>query len=614
MGNMLPQRDLRPLGTLTMRLGGLVASASDNRVRFDQLESSPTRHFVRGGEEIDCPAPVDSLSFSASERLLAAGLRGGRVAVYAQVGERWSLATLATVATGSDAPTVVSFSPGESWLAVACGPQLLKLRVEEHALVRAAQAASGESVTSTPSTPNSEPFGISVDAALHILHSLAMTFHTGQLWPRDRPPAEDREALLVKAVGGAADARHLRFMTEWLFSGPVRQFLESGTDPFGPPTAEQIRAYLALVFGALRRDGGDEDIRRREFRLWKELRRIVAAALAQQQEVAQPDPELVALDHALLDAETESGRASSMLGKPMFDSATFVRSYAPYLNAFHTKFMTGGTTFVKCRTFPAYLREFHLAWSRAAKLLIDEDAREPIEMKLPVARAHLEALHALMPELGIVVDPPGRSDPFQKDELRARDERTWSLRPGGYVRAIDRLESLVEEIVDGKQTEVAAQYADLQKAEIDPRSGMFIHDPWKGIFGTSVANGRRLTARIGDFDSTVTKWRELILRIDSSGPDAPPLPQVARFYLGTSWSDVECATANITDDEHAIEARAQMYKALTVGAITDDGETFLELNLANLRSDAPDPEAAGSKRASKRASRRPTSPPKTRAK
>jgi hypothetical protein len=107
-------------------------------------------------------------------------------------------------------------------------------------------------------------------------------------------------------------------------------------------------------------------------------------------------------------------------------------------------------------------------------------------------------------------------------------------------------------------------------------------DPRKGMFGgLATSSGRTLSAIVRAIPGS-REWFEV--RLDVAGnDDAPRLTSAVTFYLHPTFRpDVIEAEP---EDGHA-EVVLTSYGAFTVGAVTDDGMTMLELCLANL-ADAP---------------------------
>lgn len=124
----------------------------------------------------------------------------------------------------------------------------------------------------------------------------------------------------------------------------------------------------------------------------------------------------------------------------------------------------------------------------------------------------------------------------------------------------------------------AAAKAFTKAKEIQP--GKKNDDPWKGQFGgKSEANGRKLSAVVTAMRDD-DEWFLVRLTVESTESNRP-LEGKVRFYLHDSFAndkpliDVVGGVATL---------RLTSWGAFTVGAIADEGETMLELDLSENRS------------------------------
>ena len=104
-------------------------------------------------------------------------------------------------------------------------------------------------------------------------------------------------------------------------------------------------------------------------------------------------------------------------------------------------------------------------------------------------------------------------------------------------------------------------------------------DPQKGRFGgKSEVNGRALKAKVEK--SLIPEFYNLSIWVESTD-DTRPLDSDVVFYLHDSFRPA-VFTIKPEDFENgkAIDDDLLSYGAFTVGAVTDDGNTLLELDLA----------------------------------
>jgi hypothetical protein len=99
-------------------------------------------------------------------------------------------------------------------------------------------------------------------------------------------------------------------------------------------------------------------------------------------------------------------------------------------------------------------------------------------------------------------------------------------------------------------------------------------DPQKGRFGgQEERNGRRISAVV-EQSASKSDWCKIVLRVTSVGK---PLSGKVAFYLHDDF-EPDRYIIPVTSGEATLKLRAG--GAFTVGAIADDGETLLELDLA----------------------------------
>ena len=104
--------------------------------------------------------------------------------------------------------------------------------------------------------------------------------------------------------------------------------------------------------------------------------------------------------------------------------------------------------------------------------------------------------------------------------------------------------------------------------------GAKANDPWNGVFGGKpVANGRRLSATVRKLDSD---WYGIDLEVVSEDSNNP-LTGAVQFFLHPTFKN-DRPTITVRDGRAHLYLEA--YGAFTVGAVADNGDTELELDLA----------------------------------
>lgn len=169
--------------------------------------------------------------------------------------------------------------------------------------------------------------------------------------------------------------------------------------------------------------------------------------------------------------------------------------------------------------------------------------------------------------------------------LLLRDVR--SLAFGDYKIEFERTRQLA---ADAKVTAENAQAAALgagtgtqptlaRRGVAEPQAGPVHDDPWKGVFGgAAIANGRRIDASVEPLgvDGQIFTVR---LRVRSTS-SAKPLRDAVQFFLHPTFSNDRPIVTVGTSGAAELVLRA--YGAFTVGALADNGDTKLELDLAEL--------------------------------
>jgi len=116
-------------------------------------------------------------------------------------------------------------------------------------------------------------------------------------------------------------------------------------------------------------------------------------------------------------------------------------------------------------------------------------------------------------------------------------------------------------------------------------SGSEPDDPWAGQFGgKSEANGRLLKARIEPFPDE-PDYCSIKLTVCSTDPDKSPLEGHVQFHLHPTYKNDKPIVPVIRGKA---ELNIAAWGAFTVGAITDKGDTLLELDLSE-HPDAQEP-------------------------
>ncbi len=113
-------------------------------------------------------------------------------------------------------------------------------------------------------------------------------------------------------------------------------------------------------------------------------------------------------------------------------------------------------------------------------------------------------------------------------------------------------------------------------------SGEYDNDPWKGQFGLSAeSNQRRLSATVVPLSGS-SEWFSVELKVESLSPRHSPLQGAVRFFLHPTFANDKPIVPVGQNGVAKIKLKA--WGAFTVGVLADEGNTKLELDLAELSS------------------------------
>jgi hypothetical protein len=168
--------------------------------------------------------------------------------------------------------------------------------------------------------------------------------------------------------------------------------------------------------------------------------------------------------------------------------------------------------------------------------------------------------------------------------------------PGAFRRAdreeLDSLKAGVEEVnlklKDAQANALGIGKGDSEQVKktllegangIEPNDS---EDPWKGRFGgKSVRNDRELVAQVTPI-ARRTGVYSIRLIVRSLRPDINPLKGAVQFFLHPTFND---PTPVVTAGPSGVaELNIKAWGAFTIGAVADNGDTKLELDLSELES------------------------------
>ncbi len=155
--------------------------------------------------------------------------------------------------------------------------------------------------------------------------------------------------------------------------------------------------------------------------------------------------------------------------------------------------------------------------------------------------------------------------------------------------------SMAQHLTGASPAEPAADATLMTAAEVSPASvaadktrtkwnrkpGNASNDPWKGVFGGKAEDRhRRLRAEVVESKGS-PDWYRVRVWVESTNPDKYPLTERVRFFLHDEFPN---SKPFVPVKGGRAELRLHAYGAFTVGALADDGNTELELDLSEDKS------------------------------
>lgn len=167
-----------------------------------------------------------------------------------------------------------------------------------------------------------------------------------------------------------------------------------------------------------------------------------------------------------------------------------------------------------------------------------------------------------------------------KTENKELQEKSEKESQQNRVNAQVAEKKVLEEIVKEKTASLGAKQEAMETARLLPSIGPITHldDPQKGRFGGRASNNFRcLKARVTS--SYIPGFYNVAIWVESTDPVNHPLTDKVVFYIHDSFRPnvytIDPVNGKAEDDD------ILSYGAFTVGAIADQGETLLELDLAD---------------------------------
>jgi hypothetical protein len=178
-----------------------------------------------------------------------------------------------------------------------------------------------------------------------------------------------------------------------------------------------------------------------------------------------------------------------------------------------------------------------------------------------------------------------------KEENTKKTEKIEKLEAQNQLNQIDEEKQLKENIIESIQQDPNTVLATESSSTSILKTISLLppilnpEDPQKGRFGGKPEfNGRRLSAEVKP--SSFPKFYNVKLIVESTDPDNNPLNSDVIFYIHDSFnpSIFTYTKSEFAADGKVIEDDILSYGSFTVGVITDNGQTLLELDLGEDKS------------------------------
>jgi len=171
--------------------------------------------------------------------------------------------------------------------------------------------------------------------------------------------------------------------------------------------------------------------------------------------------------------------------------------------------------------------------------------------------------------------------------------------PGAFQKSESALNSLrakVEE-VDRRSKDAEANSTGTGKGEIEEAQKQLLeitegiapgnpNDPWKGVFGgQNISNDRQLQAEVKPIPGSAGLFA-IRLKVSSLHAQTNQLKGAVQFFLHPTFTNDKPVVT--VGPNGTAELNTKAWGAFTVGALADDGQTKLELDLSQLSTAPPE--------------------------
>jgi hypothetical protein len=265
--------------------------------------------------------------------------------------------------------------------------------------------------------------------ALDVIQSLALVFHVGGLEPdRLNDDAALKQFYGLKTDVRLSDFRHVRKMCEYVFAGPVTEYL-AGKDPFQAKSAAALDNLRELI------DSTRADPARNPW-LSGRIQDIIARA---------DDADRKGLQRLLGESVWRYFTARRIFPQNQLQrildtlsSSEFLAIAGKYLNDFSLLFDSASTILSGTRDFPTYMVSVIGLWKVYVHSSFKQRGDIVIKVNFPVPYSSLEEFQRRFPNVTFTMD--------QRRGMRNQDDQVggpWTITLGNFERAVARLADVV---------------------------------------------------------------------------------------------------------------------------------------------------------------------------
>ncbi len=264
---------------------------------------------------------------------------------------------------------------------------------------------------------------------ISLLQSLALAFHVGKLVPKNSHYDKSETFFDVLDEHEKIEYFHIVRMTEWIFSGPVKEYFG------GQNTLKiQVQSMQSYIKGVVRGDGSGY-----------ELESMLTWLL----EVASEDDAKIVRDVVKKDMlkdlrSFESRRDTGVASNLLNSSVPQLAEKYQVLIFFHRP---DRTDLRLCKTFQEYVAKFCKRWLAYIDLALSKQSDVEIDIGYSAPRLSLEWLAQELPNIQIVHKREEQGF-FKKDEPQIQ----YSLRLNDYRRCVQYLTDLLLRLLDQKES------------------------------------------------------------------------------------------------------------------------------------------------------------------